>query len=163
MARQENDREDLMLEATGLSRRVEWKVPFSSEPVVAGFKKNGAFAVYFGAEPVYQFDPQGRLRRAFSEGFLFRTQGDTLARLQRNRTASETQLVRHDLDDSELAAFRVQACSWLRQLLQAIDLGQVARLRQVPEGDDVILDLCVVLRAVLATGLPLAGIISGKR
>ena len=163
MAQHESDREDLMQEATGLARRVEWQVPFVSDPVVAGFKKNGAWSVYFGAEPVLQFDPAGCLRRAFFEGFLFRTQGDTLARLQRNRTPAETQLVRHDLDDSELAAFRVQACSWLRLLLQAIDLGQAVRLRQVPEGDEVILDLCVALRTALSQGLPLATAIAGKR
>ena len=163
MARHESDREDLMQEATGLARRVEWQVPFLTDPVVAGFKKNGACSVYFGAEPVLQFDPAGCLRRAFFEGFLFRTQGTTLARLQRNRTASESQLVRHDLSDCELATFRVQACSWLRQLLQAIDLGQVVRVRQVPEGDEVILDLCVALRAALTDGLPLAAALPGKK
>ena len=163
MAQHESDREDLMQEATGLARRVEWQVPFMVDPVVAGFKKNGACSVYFGAEPVLQFDPAGCLRRAFFEGFLFRTQGTTLARLQRNRTSEETQLVRHDLDDSELAAFRVQACSWLRLLLQAIDLGEAVRLRQVPDGDEVILDLCVALRAALSDGLPLAAAIAGKR
>lgn len=162
MARHESDREDLMQEATGLARRVEWQVPFIVDPVVAGFKKNGACSVYFGAEPVLQFDPAGRLRRAFFEGFLFRTQGATLARLQRNRTVRESQLLRHDLSDCELATFRVQACSWLRLLLQAIDLGQAVRMRQVPEGDDVILDLCVALRAALADGLPLAAAIPGK-
>ncbi len=163
MSRQESDREDLMQEATGLHRRVEWQVSFTPDPVVAGFKKNGAFSVYFGAEPVYQFDSQGRLRRAFVEGFLFRTQGNTLARLQKNRVSNESQLVRHDLDDSELATFRVQACSWLRQLMQALDLGQISRLRQIPEGDDVILDLSIALRAVLADGLPLAAALPGKR
>jgi hypothetical protein len=163
MAHQETDREDLMQEATGLFRRVEWQVRFIADPVVAGFKKSGACSVYFGAEPVLQFDPSGCLRRAFFEGFLFRTQGTTLARLQRNRTSEETQLVRHDLDDSELATFRVQACSWLRMLLQAIDLGEAVRLRQIPEEDEVILDLCVALRAALADGLPLAAAIVGKR
>ena len=163
MSRHETDREDLMQEATGLARRVEWQVPFIDEPVVAGFKKNGACSVYFGAEPMLQFDPAGCLRRAFFEGFLFRTQGATLARLQRNRTVSESQLVRHDLTDCELATFRVQACSWLRQLLQAIDLGQAVRLRQVPDPDEVILDLCAALRTALAEGLPLAAALPGKR
>lgn len=60
-----------MQEVTGLARRVEWQVPFMADPVVAGFKKNGACSIYFGAEPVLQFDPAGRLRRAFFEGFCF--------------------------------------------------------------------------------------------
>ena len=47
--------------------------------------------------------------------------------------------------------------------LQAIDLGEAVRLRQVPEGDDVILDLCVALRTALSQGLPLATAIAGKR
>jgi len=163
MARHETDREDLMQEATGLARRVEWQVPFMADPVVAGFKKNGACSVYFGAEPVLQFDSSGCLRRAFFEGFLFRTQGTTLARLQRNRTTSESQLVRHDLTDRELATFRVQACLWLRKLLQAIDHGQAVRLRQVPDTDEFILDLCDTLRTALAEGLPLAAALPGKR
>jgi hypothetical protein len=163
MARHESDREDLMQEATGLTRRAEWQVPFFPEPVVAGFKRNGACSVYFGAEPVLQFDTSGGLRRAFFEGCLFRTQGTTLARLRRNRTDSESELLRHDLDESELAAFRVQAASWLYQLLQAIVDGEAIRLRQIPEQGEVVLDLCVLLRQVLSNGLPLAAAIPGKR
>jgi hypothetical protein len=163
MARHESAREDLMQEATGLARRAEWQVPFFSEPVVAGFKKNGACSVYFGAEPVLQFDASGGLRRAFLEGFLFRTQGTTLARLRRNRTDTASELLRHDLDEGELATFRVQVCSWLHQLLQSIVQGEAVRLRQVPEQGDVVLDVCVLLRRVLSNGLPLAAAIPGKR
>ena len=52
MSRHESDREDLMQEATGLARRVEWQVPFIDEPVVAGFKKNGACLSTRRAKPV---------------------------------------------------------------------------------------------------------------
>ncbi len=50
MARHETDREDLMQGSDRLGSRVEWQVPFVADPVVAGFKKNGAWSVYFGAE-----------------------------------------------------------------------------------------------------------------
>ena len=80
MARIESDREDLIREATALQQRVEWAVPGEPEPVVTGFKRDGSLSVYFGQDPVYQFNPTGQLRRAYVEDFLFRTQGDTLAR-----------------------------------------------------------------------------------
>jgi hypothetical protein len=105
MARQESDREDLMREATALVRRVELDVPGEPEPVVCGFHADGRLSVYFGSDPVYHFDPEGRLRRAFVDGHLFRTQGTTLACLTRVRTHAVTELRRRDLNPEELAAF----------------------------------------------------------
>jgi hypothetical protein len=37
------------------------------EPIFAGFKR-GAFSLYFGDEPIYHFDLEGRWQRAFVEG-----------------------------------------------------------------------------------------------
>ena len=85
MARHETDRENLMLEATALIRRAEWSIPSHSDPIVAGFKRSGGWSLYFGSDPVYQFDADGRLRRAFVDGQIWRTQGTTLAGLRRER------------------------------------------------------------------------------
>ena len=83
MARQEVDREDLIAEAVALRRRIELALPGCDNPVVAGYRSTGALSLYFGADPVYQFDERGRLRRAFVGGHLYRTQGTTLAELTR--------------------------------------------------------------------------------
>ncbi len=87
MARQERDREDLMAEATALTRRAEW-IPPGEEPVVTGFRNNGAFSIYFGPDPCFHFTPKGELRRAFANGYLFRSEGTTLSRLLRQRERS---------------------------------------------------------------------------
>ncbi|MGH7129995.1 MAG: hypothetical protein ACREJB_15520, partial [Planctomycetaceae bacterium] len=83
-----------MREATALARRVEIVCPDETEPVIAGVREDGTLSVYFGADPAYHFDASGRLRRAFAAGCLYRTQGHTLARLLRRRTASVVELLR---------------------------------------------------------------------
>ena len=102
MALHEQDREDLMREAIALYPRAEFQVPLESEPVFWGQKRSGQFSFYFGGDPVYQFDEQGRLRRAYLNGHLYRTQGNTLARLTKVRTADSSTLERYDLTQGEL-------------------------------------------------------------
>ena len=121
MARNESDREDLIREAAGLPDRAEWMVPSQSEPVVTGIKRNGSLCLYLGADPVYQFDPEGRLRRAFVDGFLYRTQGSTLARIHRERTETESTLVRHDLDAEELDTFLQKMRATLQTLRDELE------------------------------------------
>ena len=104
MSREEADREDLMDEAIALIHRLEIAIPGQSDPIVAGRRATGAWSFYFGSEPVYQFDADGRLRRAFIDGHLYRTQGNTAARLTRVRSDAETTLLRHDLSPAELQA-----------------------------------------------------------
>ncbi|MCX7419759.1 MAG: hypothetical protein NT013_09515 [Planctomycetia bacterium] len=163
MARHESDREDLMQEATGLIRRVEWQVQFQAEVIVAGFKRTGAWSIYFGADPVYQFDIDGRLRRAFAHGDLWRTQGTTLARLKRERTETESGFQRHDLTNSELIEFLREVRQRLEALLKSLDCGVARLLRQVPDEADVTAELATALRAVLSQEIALAPAILGKK
>ncbi|KAA0139838.1 hypothetical protein FYZ48_07865 [Gimesia chilikensis] len=102
MALHEQDREDLMREAIALYPRAEFQVPQEAEPVFWGQKRSGQFSFYFGGDPVYQFDQQGHLRRAYLNGHLYRTQGNTLARLTKVRTADASTLKRYDLTQAEL-------------------------------------------------------------
>ncbi len=163
MSRHEADREDLMLEATAFVRRIELAVPQQSEPIVIGFKRHGAWSIYFGAEPVYQFDASHRLRRAFADGYLWRTQGPTLARLERERTASQTNLVRHDLTPIELLDFLASARQRLSKLVANWETGQVLRLRQVPADEKLEPAVLAALRSVLASGIELAPAVKGRR
>ena len=140
MARHESDREDLMREATALVRRVELEVPGEPEPVVCGFRADGRLSIYFGGDPVYHFDADGRLRRAFAAGHLFRTQGTTLARLTRVRQPAHTELQRHDLHPDELALFLHSAHSRLKSLATAIRRSEFDVVRCVPDPDGRMLD-----------------------
>lgn len=147
VARHESDREDLIREAVALRSRVEWLVPGEPEPVLTGLKRDGSLSVYFGQDPVYQFNPSGELRRAYCDGFLYRTQGTVLARLHRERTETETVLVRHDLSTSETDRLLDQMRTRLNSLRVALESGDVRELRRVTEepAPDFIATLTLVL------------------
>lgn len=138
MARHESDREDLIREATALHPRVEWQVEGEAGIVFAGLKRTGGLSLYFDQDPVYQFDDKGRLRRAFVDGLLYRSEGQTLARLRRERTETSTSLVRYDLSADELRNFLLQMRQRLESLSQQLESNRVTTLRAVP--DDMPLD-----------------------
>ena len=54
-----------MREAITLVERVELEVPDEDELVVVGFRENGCGCIYFGPQPVYQFNSPGQFRRGF--------------------------------------------------------------------------------------------------
>jgi hypothetical protein len=164
MARHEADREDLMSEAVSLVRRAEFVTPGEVELVVAGFKASGDMSIYFGADPVFHFDALGRMRRAWCQGLLYRTQGTTLARLARQRSKTATRLVRHDLSPDELHPFLAMSGERLRAFRRDVSEGRATMTRQVPDDGTAFLpEILARIDAVLAGGVPLAPAICGKR
>ena len=145
MARQESVKEDLIRDATALVERAELMCDGHPERITIGFFRDGRMAVYFDQDPFYQFDTEGRLRRAFEDGFLYRSQGLTLARLKRRRTSDEppaetTILERLDLDQQLLRSFQARMSDRLTWLHHAIQRNQIRVTRAVscsggiPEG-----------------------------
>jgi len=94
VSRQESDREDLLREATALVERAEITVPGFDEPIVVGFRRDGSLSVFFGPDPVYQFNAAGELRRAFSSSLLYKAERGGLVALRRERGEAEVALVR---------------------------------------------------------------------
>ena len=140
MARTESDREDLMAEAVAMTRRVELTVRGGQTLIVTGFRPNGWLSIYLGPDRMYQFDVQGRLRRAFVNGRLFRSQQTTLAQLHRQRTDSETILLRRDLSPSELAEFRIEMLDRVAAFHERLTKREVVVVRRVPAEDGPLLD-----------------------
>jgi hypothetical protein len=141
MARQEQDREDLLHEATAMIERAEFQVSFWPEPVFVGFRRDGCFSVYFGGDPVLQFNGTGELRRAFIDGLLFKAENGRFIELRRVRTEGETALARRDLSEVETASLLLRANELLGQLRGAIngDAGQSTKIvGQVPTDCDVL-------------------------
>ncbi len=136
MAREEADREDLVAEATAYVVRGEFSVPDWEQPLFIGFRKNGAFSFYFGSDPVYQFDPQGRLRRAFVAGMLYRSEGETLCSMSRHRTEAETTLMRRDLSKQQCEVFQWGMHEAIRQLDEAVR-SQRYRIRETVGGEEL--------------------------
>lgn len=134
MARHETDREDLMREAVALCERVEIRLDTPPRVLVAGWRDDGRLSLYFDADPVYHFDAEGGLRRAFVAGHLYRSRGDTLSRLSRLRAEGESSLVRHDLNAAELQVFLDTMAAHLATLAQALDSSRFEVIRQIPPG-----------------------------
>lgn len=162
MAFVESDREDLMREATAFPRRAECRVPGRDEIVFAGLRETGT-SIYFGLDPVYHLDADNRLRRAFVDGDLYRTQGTTLAQLTRHRGEEGTELHRRDLPPNELATFLDRCRNELGELADSIESGGIERLASLPIDDDPWPYVAAAIRRHLALERPLAPAIPGRR
>ena len=164
MARQETDREDLIREAVAFARRMELQYRSEQDPVFCGLRDDGNWSVYFGQDPVFHFNSNGQLRRAFSGGHLLRSQGETLARMHRERTPDQTTLVRHDLNADELETFRNEAIRRLQTLYDALQSGDFSVLRSIPQDEPAATSaLDEQLSAVIEKRLPLAPVYRGRR
>ena len=151
MARQEQDREDLMREATALVRRVELQLPGHAEPWVVGFRRGGAASIYVGAQPVFQFNTAGEIRRGFWNGRLVKAEQRRLVYLERRRTDVEVQLVRHEFTDAEMIEFLELAVETVDRLRRGLHSSGIEILKQVPANADVVADLKAWLSSLPAT------------
>lgn len=148
MARNESNREDLLREATALVERIEL-VPHATAsavsdnlardvPIVAGFRSDGALSIFFGQDPVYQFNAAGELRRAYCEGLLFKAVRGQLISLDRVRTANEVRLLRIELTDAEQVAFLARMTGDMGELSQLLAANDYEVRGQVPHDADVL-------------------------
>jgi hypothetical protein len=138
MARSESEREDLLREATALVERAELRIPSESEPIVVGFRRDGSASFFFGADPVYQFNSAGELRRAFISGLLYKAERGQLVSLRRERSATEVALIRTELKTAETQAILADAHHRLRNLQQALLSGNWTIIGEVPPNADLI-------------------------
>ncbi len=139
MARHEADREDLISEATALVQRAEIvyrDAENRTATVVVGFRRDGSLSSYFGAEPVYQFNAQHQLRRAYLDGRLLKAERGQLVAMRRERTDGEVQLVTSNLSEQAKADLLQALESSLRHLAAAVADGTAEIRRQVPAADD---------------------------
>lgn len=137
MSRIEADKEDLIRDGTAMVCRGEFAFTkprpdsWTWQVVTIGFRRNGSPSFYFDQDPFYQFDADGRLRRAYRGGFLYRSQSTTLARMHRTRTAHETTLQRQDLSPQQLDEFQTQMIQQLKALQQHLQAGTMTCHRMV--------------------------------
>jgi hypothetical protein len=137
MAREEEDREDLLREATALVERIELRLPDEPETVVVGFRRNGSMSVFFGADPVFQFNTIGELRRAYVGGKLYKAESGVLVELTRIRAEHEVRLQRCDLPCEASRAFLLMMAAKLLELRVAIAAEVVDVVGRVPTDVDV--------------------------
>lgn len=159
----EADREDLMREATALRQRAEFRISGESPSVIAGYRNDGSLSVYFGPDPCFHFDADGRLRRAFVGGDLFRTQGDTLARLRRVHTREAVELHRDDLAPDEREELLQQARQQLRAFSDTLRSQAAECLQEIPADAQIVDVLVDDLSRIVAQPIRLAPAIRGKK
>ena len=116
----------------------------------------GWLFVYRGADPMYRFDELGRLRRAYVDGLLYRSEGKSLSEIERRRTAVSTRpdgpvkttLMRRDLSEEELERFRARMHQVLRTVGKDLQTGVITR--QVPaEAPELLEEILSGLNVVL--------------
>jgi hypothetical protein len=129
---------------------------------VCGVRANGYWSFYLDPERVYQFDDHFRLRRAFVDGDLFRSQGRTLARMHRERSDSETALLRSDLAAFELTEYLSEMRRRLAELRDHLASGKVRILDVIPAEADVLAEVRAALESILDVPLVLAPAFKGK-
>lgn len=161
--RVEADREDLMAEAVNLSERVELRVSGIDSPVTIGCNAQGHWSFYIGPEPMYRFDDAGLLRRAVRDGKLYRTQGASLAELERIRLEHQTELQRRDLGPEEAMTFLESIRIDLERLSTAISMGQATVLRSAGTLSDFEERLIRMIKMITTRPLRLAPAIPTKR
>lgn len=143
MARTESDKEDLIRDATALVERAELVCDHDETLITIGFFRDGRCTVYLNQDPFYQFDSEGRLRRAYENGLLYRSQTDTLSSMVRERSSDadgnpqSVTLSRRDLDASELHEFLTRMHGYLRPLRDHIAASRYTVRRAVTADGDL--------------------------
>jgi hypothetical protein len=138
MAQEEQDREDLMDEATALVERAEIEIDGFLASVVCGFRRNGELSLFLGADPVYQFNGRNQLRRAFVDNVLYKAEQGRLIALRRERSAGSICLVRRDLSAEDTFKFMELLHANLLRLKSALTDAQYRLIQQVPTNAQVI-------------------------
>ncbi len=137
MARKEQNREDILREATALIERIEVELPGYSEPLVVGFRSDGSVSVFVGPDPVFQFNSRHQLRRAFVAGKLIKAERGKLISLEKQRIGTQVKMLGTELDAASSDALLTNASDHLHVLERHLRDGTGKVLRQVPETVDV--------------------------
>ena len=131
MARDEDSREDLLREATALVQRVELQVEGFAEPIVAGFRRDGAASFYFGQRCFISIQHRRPTPPRLSRRPTVQSRSRPIGAIDAPRTADEVDLLRHECKADEEREFlaidgpktiRVATSVWSRVLSV---LGQI--------------------------------------
>lgn len=138
MSRHEQQREDLLREATALVERIELKIASHTEPIFIGFRPDAAASFYFGQDRVYHFNAAGQLRRAYLAGQLYKAHQTRLIALDRRRTTTETVLLSQAQSPDQTAAILANLQSLLTELKRALASDAYTITGQVPAAANII-------------------------
>lgn len=116
MAKQEHDREDLLAEGRAMSLRGEAEI--AGRIVVVGFRHRTQLSLYCGADPVFQFNGEGALRRAYREGQRYAAENGHLVLLSRDQSGGRVRFDRSKLSPEQTGEILADMNAWLERLRQ---------------------------------------------
>lgn len=144
MAKEAQEREDLMRDASGLPVRVELKVPRESsegrtadQTVVCGFRESGALSVYWGQTLVLQFNADQELRRAYWSDQMVASYKHSPHWLKRNSSGGRVRLERQELTPIERDDLSAVVEQCLDRVHRALADGHAEVVAQIPTHEDV--------------------------
>jgi hypothetical protein len=89
--------------------------------VVVGFRSLGQASLFCGADPVFQFNEQRELRRAYHRGIRFRAENGSLVAMTRpsrgGKLTFETRAIERQTESQLFDLLR----TWIAKIRQAID------------------------------------------
>ena len=138
MTRRVEGGEDLLTEATALVERIKLRLSGSPDAIVAGFRRDCSLSMFFGTEPVYQFNSAGELRRAFDHGKPYKAQDRSLLCIDRQHKPGKVELVSRPLAEGQLCEFSRKMLAHLSELETALREGSFEIEGQVPSDADIV-------------------------
>jgi hypothetical protein len=134
-----HDREGLLRDARALVPRVQLQVTLGGKRVslFAGFR-GAALSLYYNADPVFHFNADGELRRAFLDGRLVKAGAGRLVAMERVFTPTAVELQAAEMSAEAQAALVADLAARLAELRDVLAAGDYTLDGQVPaEGDAV--------------------------
>ena len=124
MAKQTEDREDLLRDGTAMP--VRGRLWVDRAEVVIGFRSQGQLSLYWDQDPVFQFDESCRLRRVFIDSCRLKAENGKLVRLRQPhesiaRRVDRLRLVTEPISEVDEAAILQRLSDRLQQIDATLD------------------------------------------
>ena len=149
MTRLELPREDLLRDAVAFTRRVMLSVKEESynAELFIGFRDNGCVSFYCDQDPVYQFNSNGELRRAFINAQKLESAECKLVALTRQRNGAKLELLREPLSSEGTLSMLQDIETKLDEILNTLQANAYKLVGHVPENENILPDVITWLKS----------------
>ena len=137
MAKDAEDREDLLRDATAYVTRIEFNVPGVDDEIFCGFRENHAFSLYWGQDTVLQFNANAELRRAYWRNRMIASFKHQLHWLDRDANAARVRLQRVPLTEKEVSKLFDAYASCRKTIVETITREEHSIVGEFPKEGNV--------------------------
>ena len=139
-------REDLMRDATAYTRRLMLRSAQPDERIFVGLRQQGGWSIYFGEDPVYQFNDQFKVRRVHFANQNYAATDGKLYWLQRNRLGGRVEIQRTYSADAERRML-ADCLNRLQELAAGMLSNSVEIVERLPVDDrELVEDVAKMIR-----------------